>query len=222
MSANNYVLIVSLGTLDLNGIKKLTGLATGKVDTFVSVSVTLVDDMVANDVALRGSSAALQVASYVEDRVEPELLEFCLNMDSGVLTKTFSETVNGSSTIASELTIQNDATAASASWPLVTTNATSAFDTVVRITLVAADLNFIKNSTDLASSQGDTFLSLTPSLLRDMNMNPVVNVGMTNAKAENSAIGCHVTDATSPQLESFDFDFDKFKLTLSFSETIDM
>jgi hypothetical protein len=53
----------------------------------------------------------------------------------------------------------------------------------------------------------------------DMNKNPISVIKSTSALAEDA---CHIVDGTKPVLEAFDFDFDSFVITLTFSETVEI
>ena len=95
--SNDYwTIIVNLGTLDLNEIKKLTGLATSTADSFLTVTALMVKDTFENALAPVVDTDALQVSTYVRDEVDPKFVGFCLNMDGeiGLLELTFDETVN--------------------------------------------------------------------------------------------------------------------------------
>ena len=63
--------------------------------------------MVGNCVVETNSSQALQVSEYDPDITRPELRAFDLDVDSGNLTLTFSETVNVTSLDVTQITLNN-------------------------------------------------------------------------------------------------------------------
>ena len=82
------------------------------------------------------------------------------------------------------------------------------------LNLSTPDLNAIKFLTELATDITDTFLTLTETLIQDMNSNPVLPITMPR-QAEQ-----FTSDTVSPQLQAFDLDLDQEILTLTFSETV--
>jgi hypothetical protein len=93
---------------DLDNIKSLSKLATSNQNTFLSFGRNAIDDMNKNQVVAIGSDSARQVSWFYHDTVSPELTSFDLDMDIGLLTLYFSETVNGSSLDVNQIRLQTE------------------------------------------------------------------------------------------------------------------
>ena len=224
LGPNDPILIIQLDQSDLNYIKSRPDLATSLNNTYLSVETFTVADMNNNLVEAVLPSAPLQVSVYMEDLVQPELVSFNLDIDSGDLFLTFSETVNVSTLDVSQLTIQS----AEYSPPidqLSFTPGNTSFDTFstspdwpqIVVQIGINDLNEIKRLTQLATSNFTTFLSLTQDTIQDMNGNSVVPIGNRNA----TQVIVFTPDTTDPLLVSFSFDLDSGNLSMTFDETVD-
>ena len=92
-SSNGLQVVIGLTEDDLNVIKRETGVWSDNTTAYVGVRSSFITDM--NDNAVVESVTLASV--FVEDVTSPELVSFDLDMNSGVLSMTFSETVNVSS-----------------------------------------------------------------------------------------------------------------------------
>ena len=215
---DNTVITIQLGTLDLNRIKSFTNLAVNNETTFLSAETSLIADMSGNGLVAIPPISAQRVDDFYEDSVRPQLVQFDLDVDAGVLRLTFDETVNGSSLIPTEISLlgqpSNDSeyehTLSGAQ------SVTPNFTTEITIQLLDSDLNEIKRQRSLAVNETTTFLSLTENTIVDMNNNPVVPLNMSEAMM----VFEFTNDTTPPQLLSFDLDLTTEILTLTFDETV--
>jgi len=220
VSGDLFALVVDLTDADLNYIKRVRSLATNGENTFISLSSDAVEDMAGNNVVAIDSTNAQRTVGFDEDVTAPELVAFSLNMDSGVLSLTFSETIKGvDSLVIDELQIQASETAAGGEFyvPLHdVTPASTADDVVFNVHFGVEDLNEIKRLSELATSTSNTFLTFSEAAISDMNDNAVV------ARVDGDAIqaSAFVEDTTSPNLVSFDLDLTSEVLTLTFDETV--
>ena len=221
-SFNSPVLTIHFSHFDLNTIKALTELATSEKDTFLSLTITAVSDMVGNMVEEVNTSHPLAVANYTADTTSPQLRGFSFDLDAGNLTLTFTETVNVTSLDVTQLTFismicdgtnytlraippyPNTSQSVSADWPII----------VVQIG--HEDLDSIKNLRDLASGRRNALLYLTNETIYDNAGNPVV--ARSSCEAPRARDFTH--DTTRPRLVSFDLDLDDGRLILTFSETV--
>ena len=223
---NSYLLIVYLSRDDLDEVKKLASLATSNGDSYLSITSTAVLDMVGNNVTAISASAARMTNGYTRDVSEPVLLGYDLDIDAGNLTITFSETVNVSTLDVTQLTFHNTRNIWSSdyvnytlrSFPPYPNTSTSISPNgpVVTVQIGHEDLDSLKNIRNLATEQGDTFLSWTLTTIDDMAGNDVIE--------REPQFGRHVTmftpDTTPPELVSFDLDLNDGRLILTFSETV--
>ena len=85
-SDDDPVVIVHLGELDLNEIKRLTNLATSMSNTFISFTTATVQDMNENFVRAIISSTAVMITNLIPDVIPPSLRRFNLDMDNGELS----------------------------------------------------------------------------------------------------------------------------------------
>lgn len=105
---NDLMIQFNLSTDDLNLLKKLTDLGTSDNNTFVSVLEGTVLDMNRNNLTAIVGSLGRQVRSLVNDTTPPQLVDFDVNLNSGQLIFTFSETAETDSLNVSALTLQSE------------------------------------------------------------------------------------------------------------------
>ena len=223
LGPNDPVLIVRLGQDDLNYIKIFEDLATDITDTFIAIESNTVSDMNYNMVQEVSMSDPLNVQMFNEDRVDPYLVRFDLDIDSGELTLIFSETVDVSSLDVSQITLQNDV-ASSVEDRLSFTPGNTSFETfstssdgpIVLVEIGSIDLNEIKRLTQLATSNDTTYITLSDTAINDTNGNPVVPINNGNG----TQVTLFTPDTTDPQLTSFSLDLNSGSLQLTFNETV--
>ena len=211
---------IKIGTNDLNKIKQLTGLAISNLTTYLTLSSSTVADMSGNPIVPVTTVDPRNVSMFYEDTIQPNLVGFHIDLDSGVLRLTFDETVNASSVSPEQVTLlgepSNDTTHQHTL--IGASYISSVDDTVIFINFTDADLNEIKRQRGLAANSSTSYISITDDLLLDMNGNPVVSIN------ETSALGAgdndYVSDTTSPLLLEFELDLTADTLTLTFSETV--
>ena len=138
-------------------------------------------------------------------------------MNLGLVTLTFTESVNTDSLNVTQISFQYDFNETS---PLFTFSETTVTESTNGTTVILntglSDLNQLKMLTKLAISNETTFLSITMETILDMNGNPVIPIQPSSALQVNT----FTTDTTPPELLSYILDLDREILTLSFSETV--
>ena len=220
-ATDDYIIDIQLDDVDLNELKRLTGIATSRENTYITITPKLVSDMSGNQVVEIINGRGLQVSSFFEDIIPPVLNEFHLDMDEGELHLTFSETVNANSFDVSQITLQDGKTdlmnrtrqLTRESYDILGTD-----DTVISIRLSDDDLNSIKATEMFGLSVVDTWIVITDELVMDMNMNPVVAIPDGAAlQAAN-----YTPDTTRPMLVTYHFDFIVEEMTLHFSEPVNV
>lgn len=205
---------VNLSTTDLNAIKLRADLAVSPTSTFIVIGSDGILDMNSNGLL---EQTPLSPTSYFEDRVEPMLVDFNLDLNTGELLLVFDETVNGTSLNTTEIVLQNSATNATSSHRLTGPNfVTSNFTTTISITLVDSDLNEIKRIRNLGTNSLNTYISFSSGLILDMNFNEIVPISDMNAEP----VFLYMDDDTQPALRSFELNLTSEVLLLSFSETV--
>ena len=214
MSGNLPEIVIDLNVVDLNEIKRKEGLATSENNTYIFFTSLTIADTFGNLIVEMAPLNAVKVTQYIADAINPELTGFDLDMNTGVLTLNFTETVNSSSLDTSGITFYSTMTAPLQTYTLSGFhNAVTASSDVIWITLTNDDLNELKVRQMLAVSNSSTFLSLTPDTIRDMNNNMVSSSPVFQVRN-------FVPDTTPPTLRSFSIDMDSGQLTLNFDETV--
>ena len=154
------------------------------------------------------------MTNVTNDNINPVLEGFELDMNIGVLTLSFSETVNSTTLNTSGITLYSSQTppynSYTLSGPYVTVSSPM---NIIQFEIINSDLNEIKFRRDLAASNVTTFLSLTPFTIRDMDGNFVNQSIIFGANRFEE-------DMTPPELLAFSIDMDLGQLMLSFDETV--
>ena len=162
VTARNQI-TVPLQPNDLNAIKANRALAIDSTSTFISVVTEGIYDYTdytgVNGVVPIATSSPLQVDVFTADGVDPELVAFGLNMTSGVLTLSYSETVDAVRVAPTSFSLQGGATGTGTRIALDGGEISSVDDTVTFITITHADMNLIKQDITIATSNDSTFLT---------------------------------------------------------------
>jgi hypothetical protein len=109
---DSTTITVALKVGDTNALKRDTALATSTADTWLTLSTDAVSDAYGLKIDPITSLAAVQADEFEEDKHNPVLDTFDFNVATGVLTMSFSETVEANSITQTEFTLQN--------WPMAT------------------------------------------------------------------------------------------------------
>ena len=220
-SLDSTVIIINLGSDDLNDLKRQTGLATDTNNTYISFPYETIRDMNRNLVVPVTQSEAQQADSFYPDLIPPELVRFDLNLTSEILSLTFSEVVNASSVDVTQLTLQGAFDSSDSRTLTVGVNGSvvsQVDDTEIEIALGPDDLNEIKRLTNLATMRSTAYLTLTMNAVRDMNSNAVVS---RTSGVNALQVALYTEDLIPPQLAAFNIDIDMATLTLELTETVD-
>ncbi|KAL5489577.1 hypothetical protein EMCRGX_G018687 [Ephydatia muelleri] len=209
---------IQLTQNDLNNIKRLGNLASSIYNTYLTAPPGFVNDTSRNPAL---GVFGLNASVFRTDMIPPQVLSFTLDMNTGTMIITFTETVNSSSLIVSAIGLQNAASNPTQSYTLTLGNVTvatpgSAVDQSMRIQLSTIDLNEIKRRAPLATSVSYTFLTFMQNGVQDTSGNGLVVVDSAHAIRATGVI----LDSTSPQLTGFSMDLNSNALLLSFSETV--
>ena len=216
-SEDGRVVTVYLSPDDMNNIKANTQLAKSENNTFLEIPSGSLTDLVGNSFV--ADSAVYSVARFTPDQVSPALTAFVLDINSGWLNLTFSETVMLSSLDVTQLTIQNRRSANDFTdmHTLRSSVSIGSDSPQMSILLSADDLNSLKITRRLAIDMESAYISVTSNLTLDMNSNSVVDIPTTSGLISTDLI----EDTTRPQLLNFTFDRNPGTLFLTFDEVID-
>ena len=208
------VVVVELNE-DANLLKALSLLATSSVNTYLSISL-LVMDINGNHIVPIFQSNAIAVSAYTPDTIVPEVVSFDLDLNTVVLTLVFSEPVQASSFVPSKTVIQSSPSG-SLLYPLSEQSTAQGGNAVIlTISLGIEDSNGLKLMDNLATSGNDTFLSCSEGLVADTNGNPSAPIDSSTALQVNT----YTPDTSGPIVILFDLDLDGNVLALKFSEPV--
>ena len=213
-SPNGTVIIISIGSDDLNEIKRLFDLATDPYNTFISLPDSAIQDMNDNSLVPVTEEDPLMADVVVPDITNPELENFSLDLNEGILSMTFSETVNVSSLLIRGLTVYGGSVDLGESYTLKTSIAQETDAVEIDVKLSDEDLNRIKFIPDIATNVNNTFLNISNGAIHDMSNNLIID--------QNKVFKVNplIPDNRPPELAEFDLDLDAGLLTLTFSEVI--
>ena len=214
--SNASVIYVNLTPLDINEIQRISNLAISNHTTYLSVLQRAALDMNNNQLVPINSEVSLSVNDYSEDRINPSLVSFILDMDIGALYLSFSETVRVSTLNISSLTIQNSLNS-DVQFSLTSNSSTNSSNNASLVLwLGRSDLNYIQKESSLATNRSNTYLSFTFDLVTDMNINQVTPY----YSFQSLHVSEYIPDETNPRLQRFDINLNFSELTFFFSEII--
>ena len=214
---------------DLNRLKQFrpgagqVRICATRTACYLRFNATAITDMNANPavpVTVGGLDLTHRATSFVADTTPPKLVSYVLDQRSAELLLTFDETVDGSTVVAQQITLQGSEVYNSTE-AYTLTGSTLVSDrrdsTVVVLELLPADVRQIKAVTNLAISENNTFLRLGAGAFEDMSGNEV------QAMALGMQASTVYTDEASPELVSFQaFDLRDNLIRLSFSEAVEI
>ena len=160
-----------LTSQDLNEIKRLDDLATciQSNNSYLSAPYGFVNDTSENPALEIPETDALRASEFRQDMIPPMVTGFDIDMNSGLLTIYFSETVNSSTLQVSSFSIQNamqvlvltdDTSYQLTSGRVMTLTSDLEGDHTLIVKLSEVDINALKHRLMLASSSDDTFLTV--------------------------------------------------------------
>ena len=218
ISNDSTLLTISFSFSDINNIKAIEDLLTSRDDTFIAVDREGLMDMAGNELIEVFPFNAEQVTAFLPDMINPELVNYTIDIDQGDLLLTFTETVQERSLDITQLTFQSNFSIPDSRYNLTAAISNSNNSHVLSITISLFDLNNIKALTHLCTSPDNCYLSFSTDLVMDMVGLPVVEVPSTDA-----AEGVYVPDTTGPMLLHFvQLDYASNNLVLEMSETVNV
>ena len=216
-STDGYVITIHIVLADLNAIKADILLATSLNNTYITVGADFVRDSNGQDVTAISDDNGIRASFFYPDITPPVLEGFSLDLNSGILTLSFSETVQGQTLWVSAITLHSSTSVNATSYTLrLPSVSQSIYSPLVVVSLSAYDTDRIKLYTDLLTSNTTSYISLSNSSIRDMSDNTAVVIPYSRAIQIDQLI----PDTTNPVLLAYDFDLDSGILMLNFSEAI--
>ena len=212
------VVQVLLTTEELNSLKAMSMLGTMTNNTFVSIEEGSILDLAQNPLVGVGAENATAVTTLTLDTTAPRIVNFSLALDRAEIVLTFSETVDASTLMTSEITLQNAPSNAPSQYTLTGGTVADEDRAVLAIAMSEADINAIQSMGNLANTGNDVYLVATRDTVLDTSGNRLVAISNTNALP----VGAFNLDTANPNLVGFDFNLNASLLVLSFDEFVNV
>ena len=213
---NQTSLRISLNMSDIREIKTLTGLATDRNNTFVSISGSAIQDTQGAAVIASVVPLQLSYGGFVPDTTGPTLLQYTFDLRMAQIVLTFSDIIMASTFNSEQITVQNARSSPTQKLLLTSSVNISQDSEVVQVQMSSSDLNVILSLLNLSTSASNTFISFTSELAQDIDGNYVFAVPQSDAVPPQ----LYVPDNILPSLETFTLDMNSGLILLSFSEPI--
>jgi len=212
ISSNHPIIVLNLGTNDLNLLKQNQNLMTQESNSYLSFAASFVYDMSFNKVVPVNSVSGLKVASYAKDTISPKLLQFSIDMSTGIFTLTFDESVLMPSINLSEIIIAKGITNNAPRVKLTGGTVFSSSSPIQMISLKYEDMNELKRM-EICRTADQCYLVFSSIFVTDMQSNLVVPVF-------NVIATINIPDIIPPKLKSFVVNMNLGVIFLFFSEPI--
>ena len=219
-SDDNYTMIIIVDALELIQLKITPRVGSDKNNTFITLAAFAIDDVEGRDVIAVTDGRGIQASNVIVDTTPPQLTSFDLDMDSGTIFLTFTDSINLDTFNLSGVNLQTNESVLDPNdyYTLNSGIVMRSFEdvSVLVINISESDLNEIKKMTHLAVSEDTTYLSTSDNTAEDAAFNSLTLVPKTRALQVTQLWN----DSTNPILRSFTLNLDNGILMLSFSETI--
>ena len=211
------VITVRLSLEDIAAVKLNSDFGTSPINTYLSV-----DAGALLDVALNSNA---EIANIMVTEVEADtivsftsLVDYTLDLNTGVMSLTFSDVVNVSTQYSAAIRLQSRRTSAASETYTLSSNSISDSNNghVINITLSDIDLLGINSISNLAKSLINTYLIMRADYIDDYLGNDVLPI--TDGKALR--VSSFIPDSTAPQLLEAILDFNLEALNLTFSDVL--
>ena len=221
ITPNGSVVIINIGDQDFNILSDTLDLATEQNNTFLLLDGSALTDLAGNPIIAIRVPNPFPASMFNPDLDPPSLRAFSLDMNTGILSLTFSEAVDAGSLTASGITLHSTQMPDSSrqSYTLTVHQSVERPEpNVVFVTLSTEDLNGIKAERSLAVDNSSTFISILPQVITDTAILFVTEISAMDALPVEDFNG----DTTPPELSRFNFDLNSGVLEFEFTETIDV
>ena len=222
--SNSKSMDVILSAGDLNALKDNEQLALGKNSSLIRCDRGAVADMSGNKNAEVEPTSAFVASKYSDDVTVPRLDFFDLNMDLGVLSLYFSETMSVNNIVYSDFMLLQsekviDGPTVKLSEPRLTAGETSQSN-LLQFALSGSDFQALKNS-GIGLSRNTSWLTLGPSAVFDMVGLPAEEIVESGITGGQSMRVREITyDMTAPGVEKWRLDRAGKELYVFFTEPV--
>jgi hypothetical protein len=218
---DSTVINITLDKPDVDNLKR-NGICVSTNKCFI-----LLDDQAIFDMNKRGilQDEAKQALELIDDDTPPELLSFVLfDYNTGVLGLSFSEPVVPESLNVSALELHSneglvisEATDSRRVRLETTVSITQAHSELINLTLSRADLNGVKERTQLCGFERGCFVRVESTFLLDTFGNPLTRIDSSDGDRFAQTLA---EDEKGPILVGFSINFDTGALKVTFDEPV--
>ena len=209
---------------DLDAIKRLS-LYTTLSNSYLSFVTKILVDTSGNVLTNIVESSPLLATSFVPDMLPPSMISFDLyNNDNGSIIVSFNEPVDIASLQFTEISLLSQSFVVPSVVTYTLTGGTSNYlgpnQLALIITLTAIDLREVKLLTDLATSQSNTYISITNNTILDRSGNSITPIPLTDPL--QLRLDGFVSDVSRASLAGYTFDLTSQSLSLTFTDILDI
>eukprot|EP00730_Choanoeca_flexa_P007274 TRINITY_DN12305_c0_g5_i1.p1 TRINITY_DN12305_c0_g5~~TRINITY_DN12305_c0_g5_i1.p1 ORF type:complete len:1793 (+),score=418.27 TRINITY_DN12305_c0_g5_i1:133-5511(+) len=207
--------VLSLSKVLMDALKADREVAVNRSTTVLRLAAGFVTDTSSKPSL---TSDDVVAAHFEADVSRPELIGAAINLTSGTVLLSFSETVVADQSQATRVVLENttvlvNGPIAAGGVQLSGGSISQVADVVLRVVLVKEDLDRVKASANLGLSASNTFVRLLTNMTRDSSALPSI--------ASDSFAVVPAADEDLPFLLNASLDMDARNLVLSFSEPVD-
>ena len=195
-SSSGSEITIQLSDQDIMVVQQDEHLCTMRGNCYAWVDSTLVQDSEGNPLTTSSNMGNGRIVTeFVEDTEPPCLTDFILNFNDDTITLIFNEPVNPTTLNPTVITLQSaiNVTEDSQRYTLTGGSTNSESSSSIVIELSTEDLSSLKLLPDLATSQNNTYIAVTSSLIEDMSFLPNSNKPVINGEAHQ----CYDSDCRS-------------------------
>lgn len=217
----------SLGSRNYNLINAGDDLCTERDNCFASAAFPFIRDVAGNPVSVQGfnENFGMSCSNYSRDTTPPALLWWELNLGRGEVNIVFSEPVHmpffnySAVLICNNETLQKSTVVMRVKWPQKYYFENTHY---VNFTLLAEQVNFLKEMDAVASSMNDTFLILEPGVVTDTARLANRYQGLDASPQEARQARKVHQDIVDPEVIHVVLNMQDWYLRLDFSEVVDV
>ena len=212
-----YTLFITLNS-DALPIRENNLFGTNIDNTWITITASTIDGPARDDNVAITNGKALQASNVTFDSAPPEFVLFNLDMDDGIMTLSFTDFILTGSVNVSGIQLQNQPKATPGRTYRLTGGSLTISEATLTITLSPNDLNGIKTNTEVATSNANTYVTLSASVIQDTSINNLVPIPDGDGRQVNS----FTPDGSRPELRGFTLDRDRGTLIMTFNEVVDI
>ena len=211
-TGNAKILEFDIGNEDFDRIRTNPYLGVYKNNTFINVTVGAIKDMYNNEIL--SVHGAVEAGEVVPDDSVPVLEDFEVDMNTGELILTYSETIDVDLFDVTRITLYNTSSLTPSFDLTSSTSIISESASIVVVQLGLDDLNPLRAAMNFGSNEENTYITIMADTAFDFAGNPAIGLD-SPTKADNVT-----QDNTGPSLYEFVLNLNTGTLYLTFAETI--